>query len=68
VNEELAARLSDVMMRRTQLFYRDRDQGLGAAPAVAARMAELLGWDAARTDDEVARYRADVARSRRWRG
>ena len=36
VNEELAGTVSDVMIRRTQLFYRDRDQGLGAAEAVAA--------------------------------
>jgi glycerol-3-phosphate dehydrogenase len=67
VEEELAKRLSDVMVRRTQLFFRDTDQGLGAAEAVAARMGARLGWDAARCAEEVARYQAEVALSRRWR-
>jgi glycerol-3-phosphate dehydrogenase len=67
ITEELAASLSDVMIRRTQLFYRDVDQGLGAADAIAARMASRLGWTAARTKTELEGYRAEVARSRRWR-
>lgn len=67
VHEELAATVCDVMIRRTQLFFRDVDQGLGAAPVVAARMAELLGWDEARTTEEVARYEREVALSRAWR-
>ena len=67
VHEELATSLSDVMIRRTQLYYRDHDQGLGVAGAVAARMAERLGWDGARRDEELGRYRADVARSRAWK-
>jgi len=67
VEEELAARLIDVMVRRTQLFYRDHDQGLGAVPVVAARMAKLLGWDAERTAAEVAGYEAEVGLSRAWR-
>jgi glycerol-3-phosphate dehydrogenase len=67
VREELAARLSDVMIRRTQLYYRDRDQGLGAAPLVGRRMAGLLGWDEARLARELGAYETEVARSRRWR-
>lgn len=67
VDQELAERVSDVLIRRTQLFFKDREQGLGAAEAVAARMAEKLGWDETRTLQEVEAYRADVARSRRWR-
>jgi len=67
VHEELATSLSDVMIRRTQLYYRDHDQGLGVAEAVAERMAERLGWDGARRDEELGRYRADVARSRAWK-
>jgi len=67
VERELAATVCDVMVRRTQLFYRDVDQGLGAVPAVAARMAEKLGWDAKRRDAEIARYEAVVAQSRAWR-
>ncbi|MBX3272750.1 MAG: glycerol-3-phosphate dehydrogenase [Sandaracinaceae bacterium] len=68
VQEELAATVCDLMVRRTQLFYRDLDQGLGALPAVASRMAKLLGWDGAREAREIERYRAVVAASRAWRG
>ncbi len=67
VEEELAAQVSDVMIRRTQLFYRDHDQGLGALDTVAARMQELLDWTDEEREASVADYRADVARSRRWR-
>ncbi len=68
VEEEFAQRVSDVLVRRTQLHYRDHDQGLGCAEAVAARMGAKLGWDAARVAAEVAHYREEVALSRRWRG
>lgn len=67
VHEEFAATVCDVMIRRTQLFYRDLEQGLGAAPRVADRMAELLGWDEATKARELSRYREEVARSRAWR-
>ncbi len=67
VADELAATLSDVMTRRTQLFYRDHDQGLGAAPAIAEHMGSMLGWSPERRAAEIARYEADVALSRRWR-
>ena len=67
VNEELAATVCDVMVRRTQLFYRDRDQGLGAAPKVADRMAKLLSWDDVTKERELLRYRDEVALSREWR-
>lgn len=67
VEQELARRLSDVMIRRTQLYFRDRDQGLGAVAAVAARMARLLGWDDARRAQEITDYRAEVDLSRAWK-
>ncbi len=67
VQHELTQRLSDFMTRRTQLYYRDADQGLGAAEAIAERMGELLGWDEKRTTEEVLAYQAEVARSRAWR-
>jgi glycerol-3-phosphate dehydrogenase len=67
VDEELAATVSDIMIRRTQIFFRDFDQGLGAVEKVANRMASLIGW----SDDERQRwldaYRAEVALSRRWK-
>ena len=67
VEEELATTLIDVLLRRMQIFLRDRDQGLGAAKAVAARMQQRLGWSDEHTASEVSAYEAEVARSRRWR-
>lgn len=67
VKHELAATLCDLMIRRTQLFYRDVDQGLGALDTIAAHMATLLGWSDEVTEREKERYRAEVALSRAWR-
>ena len=64
VDRELAVRLSDVMIRRLHLFYEDPERGLGAAPAVAARMGDLLGWDSARRAAEITDYAAAVERTR----
>jgi glycerol-3-phosphate dehydrogenase len=65
--EELAATVTDVLLRRTQLYYRDRDQGLGAADRVGELLAAELGWSDATRDASVAAYRDEVARARRWR-
>lgn len=65
--EEHAFTLVDALVRRTQLFYRDRDQGLGVAEQAAARMARELGWDEAEQRRQVERYREAVAENRAWR-
>ena len=52
--------VTDVMVRRTQLYFRDMDQGLGAVDLVADRMAELLGWDSARRTRTSASTGCDV--------
>lgn len=67
VTQELAETLWDFMIRRTQIYYRDVNQGLVAAPAIAAHMGKLLGWDDARTKAEIATYENEVAKSRRWK-
>ena len=67
VHRELAATVTDVMLRRTQLFYRDLDQGLPAVSAVADRMSELLGWTPEQRERSIQEYREEVARSRRFR-
>jgi len=67
VTRELCATVCDFMVRRTQLFYRNRDQGLGATDLVAERMGELLGWDDMHRTEETLAYQAEVARSRKWR-
>lgn len=67
IEVELAATLDDVLTRRVPMVLRGRDQGLGCAETVAQRMAQKLGWSAARTAEELARYRAVVDASRRYR-
>ena len=67
VKHELAATVRDALIRRTQLFFRDHDQGLGCAESVAERMGELLAWDPDRQAQEILAYQKEVALSRRWR-
>ncbi len=67
VDEELACTVEDVLGRRVPLLLRARDQGLAAAPKVAARMAARLGWDPARTEAEASKYRAVVENTRKFR-
>ena len=57
--EEWAVHLDDVMVRRTgwQFYHRDRRP---IAEQVAGWMAELLGWDQARRDAELARWQEQL--------
>jgi glycerol-3-phosphate dehydrogenase len=64
VTHEGALTLVDVLHRRTHLAIERTDAGLPAAPAVAALLAPLLGWDADRQARDVAAYRAEVERDR----
>lgn len=66
VESELAATATDFLIQRTQIFYRDDDQGLTVANEVVRLMADLLGWDTERQNLELERYRHDVAASRGW--
>ncbi len=60
VERELMVRLGDVLIRRLHVFYEDPGRGLAVAPAVTARMGDLLGWDADRRAAELADYQAAV--------
>ena len=64
VSHEGACTLSDVLTRRTHLAIERADGGTAAAPAVAELLAPLLGWDADRQAEQIAVYRAEVARDR----
>jgi glycerol-3-phosphate dehydrogenase len=64
LDEEMACTLEDLLERRTRLLLFDREQGLAAARAVADVAAVRLGWDAARSGDEVERYRRLASRLR----
>jgi glycerol-3-phosphate dehydrogenase len=67
IEKELACTVSDIMIRRTQLYYRDADQGLSALDTVAEMMAVSLGWNEPDKTRSVQDYREEVERSRRWR-
>ncbi len=67
LNEEGALTLEDLLIRRTDLFFKARDQGLECIDAVADLAASHLGWDADQRQREVEQYRDVVALSRRYR-
>lgn len=51
--------LIDLLFRRVPLGWTS-DMALGSARAAAEAVADILGWDAARIDAEIAQYRAFV--------
>jgi glycerol-3-phosphate dehydrogenase len=59
-SHEGALHLDDVLARRTRISIEAWDRGVSAAPVAAKLMAEVLGWSAQRTEDEVAKYLARV--------
>lgn len=67
VREEMAASVSDILIRRTQIFFRDHDQGLGSVDKVADRMAELIGWSDTEKQKSIEAYKGEVALSRKWK-
>jgi glycerol-3-phosphate dehydrogenase len=67
VQEELTVSLQDFLLRRTGIGT-SRCQGDDCAEAIGRRMAVLCGWSGRRLDAELHAYRAQVARSRRFRG
>ena len=56
VTHEGARHLDDVLTRRTRISIETFDRGIHAARPAARLMAGELGWDEARTDDEVDHY------------
>ena len=60
-SHEGALHLEDVLARRTRISIEAWDRGVSAAPVAAALMGAELGWDQARTDNEVANYLKRVA-------
>ena len=64
VTAEGALHLDDVLTRRTRISISTPHRGTESAPTVAELMAGVLGWDAERTEREVAHYTARVAAER----
>ncbi len=56
VTHEGARHLDDVLTRRTRISIETFDRGVLSAPQVAELMAEQLGWDQDRIDEEVDHY------------
>ncbi|NYF09693.1 glycerol-3-phosphate dehydrogenase [Leifsonia sp. AK011] len=63
-SHEGALHLDDVLARRTRISIEAWDRGVSAAPVAASLMAGVLGWDAERTEHEVALYLKRVAAER----
>lgn len=57
VREEMAMTLEDFIERRSRLLLWDLDLGGSVVAGVAVAMGRLLGWDANRVRDELARHR-----------
>ncbi len=64
VRYEGALHLEDMLTRRTRISIEYPHRGLDAARSAAELMAEVLGWDAARIDHEVAVYTERVEAER----
>jgi glycerol-3-phosphate dehydrogenase len=65
VTHEGARHLDDVLTRRTRISIESFDRGVAAAPVAARLMAAELGWDDARTTEEIEHYLRRVEAERR---
>ena len=64
VTNEGALHLDDVLTRRTRLSIECEDRGTEGAAVVAEIMAQILGWDAAVTANEIDHYNKRVEAER----
>lgn len=64
---ELACTVEDVLVRRTQVFFRSTDQGVSAAPRVAEYLGKKLGLDAGEQQRQVEAYLHEVSLSQAFR-
>jgi len=67
VQHEMAITLDDLLIRRTQIIYEDRGQGLECAADVANVMARHLGWDPAEVERQLEHYRQQVELTQAYR-
>ena len=65
VEVEWAATLGDTLLRRTALGF-EPHQGLDCLDNAARVMGDLLGWDAAEREAQMAAYRAEIEPMRRF--
>jgi glycerol-3-phosphate dehydrogenase len=67
IEHELVRTIEDVLVRRIPLCLRSRDQGLGAAPGVAAMLGAALAWSPVECERQTGAYRRYVDGTRRYR-
>ena len=65
--QEMAYTVADALVRRTQLYYRDQDHGLGVVDETAHRMGKILGWSSEECARQIQDYKERVATNRQWR-
>jgi glycerol-3-phosphate dehydrogenase len=63
-SHEGALHLDDILVRRTHIAIETWDHGLKAARHIALLAGEVLGWDNAHLEREIARYAAQVEADR----
>jgi glycerol-3-phosphate dehydrogenase len=63
IREEMAQRLTDIVLRRTELGF-GRGPSVAALEIARATMGEELGWDAMRTERELAALKSALAARR----
>jgi glycerol-3-phosphate dehydrogenase len=61
VERELALTLGDILIRRLHIAFELPDHAIRLAPDVAAMVAPMLDWDAARIERELDAYEREVA-------
>lgn len=64
---EMAVTLSDLLLRRTHVFFEVRGHAVAEAPGLVELMTEELGWDPARQARELAAYLREVERHEAFR-
>jgi len=64
VENEFAVRLSDVIIRRLGLYFKESNGEV--AKQIAEHMGKLLGWDSQRIEAEVEDYLKEVKKNMEW--
>ncbi len=67
IRREMAITLSDLLMRRTRLFYEVLGHAVPEAPEVVELAAHELGWDAGRKASELAAYLQEIQNAMAFR-
>jgi len=65
IEQEFAVRLSDVIIRRLGLYFKESNGEV--AKQIAEHMGKLLGWDSQHIDAEVEDYLSEVKKNMGWK-